>query len=290
MHDVTTPPAALPLSQWLRLLWDAAPPLHLDSQAPYIAAGSIHLPARPLWQQHRAAAAHAAAHRVYSPQRFDAHGLVPTTRALLALLEDARVEALAVRELPVLARLWRPLHSATPASGQGSEALMARLAGALADPAYADPHPWVAKGRRLFFLDEALGLPALRTPAELRGAALRLGHDLGQLRLPFNARGCRPAPAYRDDHRWMWAADQLDSAPPEPRPLPADAQQAPDDEPAEAPGRVTHHPEWDRLIHRLRPDWCRVIETTPAPARLPGKPPPTRLPATRPCRHSAASC
>jgi hypothetical protein len=116
----------LPLShwkpQWLRLLWDAAPPLHLDSlhsDGPFIADGGIHLPAQPLWQQHCAAAAHAAAHLVYSPRSFEADGLVPTARALLALLEDARVEALAMRELPGLARLWRPLHLATPDSGNG---------------------------------------------------------------------------------------------------------------------------------------------------------------------------
>jgi nitric oxide reductase NorD protein len=251
-----------PLAQWLRLLWDAAPALHLDSDAPFIADGGIHLPARPQWQQHCAAAAHAAAHLVYSPRRFAADGLVPTARALLALLEDARVEALAMRELPGLARLWRPLHTASPASGHGCEALLARLARALADPTYLDAHPWVAKGRRLFFLDESLGLPALRTPAELRTAAMRLGHDIGQMRLPFNARGYRPAPAYRDDHRWMWAADQLDSVqpPPAPQPRPADAQTTPDPTEAALPETVTHHPEWDRLIHRLRPDWARVIE------------------------------
>ncbi len=275
----TAPP---PLAQWLRLLWGAAPPLHLDSDAPFIADGGIHLAmlppdqaapapsAQPPWQQHCAAAAHAAAHLVYSPRHFDADGLVPTARALLALLEDARVEALAVRELPGLARLWRPLHTATPDSGKGSEALMARLARALADPIYADPHPWVAKGRRLFYLDEALGLPALRTPAELRAAAMRLGHDIGQMRLPFNARGDRPAPAYRDDHRWMWPADQRDSVqpPPAPQPRPADAQTTPDPTEIALPETVTHHPEWDRLIHRLRPDWARVIERATPPATL----------------------
>ncbi len=261
---------AQPLSQWLRLLWDAAPPLHLDSHdgaGPFIAEGGIHLPAQPLWQQHCAAAAHAVAHLVYSPRRFDADGLVPTARALLALLEDARVEALAMRELPGLARLWRPLHSATPDSGQGSEALMARLARALADPGYRDPHPWVAKGRRLFYLDEGLGLPGLRTPAELRSAALRLGHDIGQLRLPFNAKGYRPTPAYRDDHRWMWSADQLQAVQPPcaPQPVPADAQQQPDAAEVPLPETITHHPEWDRLIHRLRPDWARVIEQAAPP-------------------------
>ncbi len=263
MHALAAATApAQPLAQWLRLLWDAAPPLHLDSAVPYIADGGIHLPPQPLWQQHCAAAAHAAAHLVYSPRRFDAAGLVPTARALLALLEDARVEALAMRELPGLARLWRPLHTASPASGHGCEALLARLARALADPAYQDAHPWVAKGRRLFFLDEGLGLPALRTPDELRSAALRLGHDIGQMRLPFNSKGYRPSPAYRDDHRWMWAADQLDTVqpPPAPQPQPADAQAEPDPGEVPLPETVTHHPEWDRLIHRLRPDWARVVE------------------------------
>ncbi|CAD5371107.1 VWFA domain-containing protein [Rubrivivax sp. A210] len=266
-----------PLAQWLRLLWNAAPPLHLDSASPFIADGSIHLPAQPRWQLHCAAAAHAAAHLVYSPRRFAADGLVPTARALLALLEDARVEALAMRELPGLARLWRPLHTATPASGHGCEALMARLARALADPGYPDPHPWVAKGRRLFFLDEGLGLPALRTPAELRTAAMRLGHDLGQMRLPFNAKAYRPAPAYRDDHRWMWAADQQAAVqpPPLPQPLPADARTEPDRAEAPLSQTVTHHPEWDRLIQRLRPDWTRVIEQA-LPTAVP--PPPHTAP------------
>ena len=182
---------------------------------------------------------------MYSPRHFDADGLVPTARALLALLEDARVEALAMRELPGLARLWRPLHTATPDSGRGCEALMARL----------------------FYLDEALGLPALRTPAELRTAAMRLGHDIGQQRLPFNARGYRPAPGYRDDSRWMWPADRLAEVqpPPTPQPTPADALQAADDDPQPLPGSVTLHPEWDRLIQRLRPAWARVIERA-APA------------------------
>ena len=170
-----------PLAHWLRLLWGAAPALHLGSEAPFITAGAIHLPAQPHWQQHRAAAAHAAAHLVYSPARFDGTALVPIARNLLALLEDARVEALAMRELPGLARLWRPLHTATPDDGFGCEALMRRLSRALADPSYADPHPWVQKGRRLFYLDEGLALLALRTPAELRDAALRLGRDIGQM-------------------------------------------------------------------------------------------------------------
>lgn len=256
------------LSQWLRLLWDMAPPLRLDSAAPHIAAGVIHLPARSHWRQHAAAAAHATAHLVYSPRTFDATGLAPIARALMALLEDARVEALAMRELPGLARLWRPLHTATPELGAGFEALMQRLARTLIDPQYDDPDPWVRKGRTLFFLDASLGLLALRTPAEVRQAATLLGHDIGQMRLQFNAKTYQPAPSYRDDHRWMWSADVLSAVPP---PAVSPVGSADDDEDllpdmTDVAEVVTRHPEWDRLISRLRPDWCRVIEQPAPPA------------------------
>jgi nitric oxide reductase activation protein len=250
------------LTQWLRLLWDRAPPLRFEGASPYIAHGEIHLPAHDEWRHHAAAAAHATAHLVYSPAAFDGTGLGPTARALVALLEDARVEALAMRELPGLARLWRPWHVATPQTGADFESLMQRLARALIDPGYADPDPWVAKGRRLFFIDAGLGLLALRTPAEVRRAATLLGHDIGQKRLPFNAKTAVPAPAYRDDHRWMWAAER----PPReasPRAEPSTGADATGDD--EAPGTTTLHPEWDRLIARLRPDWTRVTET-PAPS------------------------
>lgn len=277
-----TTPATL-LTHWLRLLWNRAPPLHLQSDVPFIAGGALHLPACSHWQGHCAAAAHAAAHLVYSPPRFDGAGLVPIARSLLALLEDARVEALAMRELPGLGRLWRPLHTATANDGTGFEPLMARLARALADPGYADPHAWVQKGRRLFYLDDQLGLLALRTPAELRTAAMQLGLDIGQLRLPFNAKGYRPLPAYRDDHRWMWAADQLAEAQPPPQAAPPDAgpPEGPDGLPPTQHSQVTRQPEWDRLIHRLRPDWCCVTEQvlSSSPALGPTLPSPAQVQA-----------
>lgn len=259
------------LAHWLRLLWGRLPPLAPApaDAAPFIASGRMHLAPARHWALQRAAAAHMAAHLVYSPPGFDGEGLVPIARVLLATLEDARVEALAMRELPGLARLWRPLHTATPDSGEGVEALLQRLARALIDPGYHDPHAWVRKARRLFFIDEGLQMLALRTPAELRNAALVLGHDIGQARLPFNARGHRPQPAYRDDHRWMWPAERQEPAAPPPQPQPAEAGTAarpPDAPDAPDTGIVTtRQPEWDRLIHRLRHDWVTVREQ-PAPA------------------------
>jgi hypothetical protein len=258
-----------PLTHWLRLLWGRPPELHPAGEVPFIAAGAIHLPACSHWHQQRAAAAHAAAHLVYSPPRFDGTALPPITRTLLALLEDARAEALASRELPGLARLWLPLHTATPDDGVHFETLLQRLARALADPGYADLHPWVAKGRALFYLDPAQSMLALRTPAELRRAASLLGHDIGQMRLQFNAKTYRPAPAYRDDHRWMWDADDVAAIAPPPAPATGAGDSLPETPEAEA---TLRHPEWDRLIRRLRRDWCTVIErpapTVPAAAGL----------------------
>lgn len=194
---------AQPLAHWLYLLWGITPTLHLDSGAerPSLVGDHLHLPARTHWQQHCAAAAHAAAHLVYSPPAFDSTGLTPFTRTLMALLEDARVEALAIRELPGLARLWTPQHAATPTSW------MQRLARALADPDYHDPHPWIVEARRCVFLDQAQTLLALCTPADLHDATLHLAHGgspNGQegSSLPIGD----AVPAYRDDHRWMWSA------------------------------------------------------------------------------------
>jgi len=249
------------LSCWLRLLWDTAPPLRIDGDVPHIVDGAIHLPASDCWTGHTAAAAHATAHLVYSPVRFDGDGLGPIVRCVLALLEDARVEALAIRELPGLARLWRPLHTATPALGSGFEALLQRLARSLIDPDYDDPDAWVRKGRELFYLDRGLGLPALRTPSELRGAATRLGNDIGQMRLPFNAKTYTPVPTYRDDHRWMWAADRLERVA---HAAPSPTRGSSDDDRDDAEVDREMYPEWDRLISRMRPDWCSVSER-PAP-------------------------
>lgn len=303
--DATAP--AQPLQRYLRALWNVSPGVLLDAEGPYIDSRGIHLVAGAgvdAWLEQRAAAAHAAAHLVYSPPVFDGRGLKPLVRALVGLLEDARVESLAGRELPGLLRLWRSLHTATPLDGDGAEALMLRLARVLIDPAHDDPHPWVAKGRALCFLDDAQQVLALQRPEQLRQAASLLGNDLGQMRLGFNARLYRPGPAYRDDHRWMWPAGDASPATaspaPEAPPLPAPAEApssgrpdpqtgvhdalAPQPEPAEpgAPAEAASlHPEWDRLIGRLRPRWTRVLEQA-APLASADAPLAPRAPADAP--------
>lgn len=250
------------LRRTLRALWRLDVPVLAGDEVPHLAHGAIHLPLHAragaddgAWRL--AAAAHAAAHLVYSPPALDGRGLKPLVRALVGVLEDARVEALACRELPGLRRWWEPRHTVTPLDGDGVEVLLLRLSRALADPGYDDPHPWVRKGRALFFLDAAGQVMAEPRAERLRVIASRLGHDLGQMRLQFNARGWRPGPDYRDDHRWMWPEAAAEERAEQPAPPPPAGRSAAE---PETDLDATPHPEWDRLIARLRPAWCRVVE------------------------------
>jgi len=284
VHD---PPAStLPLEQqrsalgaYLRLLWNVTPillraPLPADErrpEPPFLSSLGLHLPAAPsalsreaVRDWYRASAAHAAAHLVYSRISFERDDLAPITQALIGVLEDARVESLACRELPGLRRLWLAWHRAGRADGDDAETLLLRLARGLLDPGYDDPHPWVQKGRGLLFHDARGEVLALRHAEELRHAASLLGNDIGQMRLGFNPRLYRPGPSYRDDNRWLWRAAPQASV--EARSIAlgmAEDRSPPDARPA---GEVLrHYPEWDRLIERLRPAWCSAREVAARP-------------------------
>lgn len=261
--------AALP--PYLRALWSAQPQLKFVEAMPFIDGHSIHLPVdhaslagAGAWQWYRAAVAHAAAHLAFSPPVFDGRGLAPISRALLGVLEDARIEALACRELPGLRRLWMPLHTASPADGDGFEALLLRLSRSLLDPGYQDDHPWIRKGRALFYGDDDRQTLLLRRPDELRLAASLLGNDIGQMRLQFNSRMYVPGPDYRDDSRWMWASGQSDEPQPVEPPPSLSSDPGNSDEVAQAAphasGPVLRYPEFDRLIGRLRHGWCSVSQ------------------------------
>ena len=261
--------AALP--PYLRALWSGQPQLKFVDAMPFIDGHSIHLPVdhasfagAGAWQWCRAAVAHSAAHLAFSPPVFDGRGLAPISRALLGVLEDARIEALACRELPGLRRLWFPLHSASPADGEGFEALLLRLSRSLLDAGYEDDHPWIRKGLALFYGDDDRQTLLLRRPDELRLAASLLGNDIGQMRLQFNSRMYRPGPDYRDDSRWMWASGQSDDPQPVEPPPSRSSDPGNSDAVAQAAppvsGPVLRYPEFDRLIGRLRHGWCSVSQ------------------------------
>lgn len=243
-----------------------------------------------------AAAMHAAAHLRFGPAPLDRNGLKPLQQAILGVLEDARVEMLAMHELPGLRRLWLSFHVGE-AAGNSIDALLQRLARALMDPAFDDPHPWVDKARRLFHRAPAHGMAAGQT-AHLRQAASLLGNDLGQMRLQFNASAYLPFPGYRDDNAHLW---QTEERTPEDAPAILSAQAQAENDDAQYQGLRRHDSagqaaashtrgaqansdtaaetgpesgvipvaavaEWDRLCMRYRADWCQVFELVPSPA------------------------
>ncbi|WP_178133315.1 hypothetical protein [Vineibacter terrae] len=146
---------------------------------------------------YRAAAAHLGAHLTYTPQRLAIGTLKPLQVTLVSLIEDARVEALALRAMPGLRHFWSPFHVALPHGGT-APALLARLARALLDPAYRDDDAWVAKGRTLF------AQATLTDPRISRPLGGLLGNDLGQMRVQFNPHTYVVEPAYRDDNAGLW--------------------------------------------------------------------------------------
>ncbi len=105
-------------------------------------------------QLYRAAAAHAAAHVVFTRQPISAESLNPWQIAMIGLVEDARIESLTLAKFPGLRPLWSDLHTCSAAQQQTAGDWLNRMARAWIDPAYEDNHPWIAQGRAL--LVEAL--------------------------------------------------------------------------------------------------------------------------------------
>jgi len=198
--------------------------------------------------------------------------------ALYGVLEDARVEYLALQELPGLRALWLPFHAGEQAlQGNGFEALLARLSRVLLDPEHQDPHAWVQKVKRMFYKADAHLSLALQSQAALREAVSVLGNDIGQMRLPFNPAGYCVHAAYRDDnsHLWLPADDELVSSTPLDSVQPqatGDGQTSGASATLAEPTPTTQaqqfsYPEWDYRIGHYRPDWCHVYTgSDPAPA------------------------
>jgi uncharacterized protein with von Willebrand factor type A (vWA) domain len=296
--EVAFPSVERPLLAYVQALWRLRPPVRgaaaTGAETPRRASfesGIIRMPevfrgfaGAQAVALFRAALAHVAAHLVFTPGKFAVGGLKPVQIALVSLIEDARVEQLAMRQFPGLRRLWQPFHVAESSGVAAAPLLMARLARALIDPEYADDNGWVRKGRDLFLAEEARWCD----PGISRAIGSLLGNDLGQMRAQFNARTYVVEPPYRDDNLGLWdfgqaadatAAAELvheavrseqvedDERPPDrERETPAEEQETPNraapaqeaDEEAGIP--VARYGEWDYAIGRERPDWTTVVE------------------------------
>ena len=236
-----------------------------------------------------AACAHISAHLRFGAPRFDVKALKPAQIAIVSLLEDARVERLAIAHYPGLARLWAPYHQARADGAKKSSSLLARLARALHDDAYVDDDAWVNKGRQSFLEARA----TWHDPDLCRRIGGALGNDLGQMRVQFDAKNYVVEPAYRDDNTGLWHFEQEsteDGAELEsegvrrvqsetPTPKQREHREPQVTTTSERNGgerqsgrhlaitselpRATLHPEWDYVIQRERSDFCSILERSP---------------------------
>jgi hypothetical protein len=214
------------INMYLRALWARdffLRPTSGDFEAregykPYIEDYLIHLPdAYDAWaapgdetvsgvELYRAAAAHCAAHLVETREPLSAEALNPLQMALIGVIEDARVEALAVRRFPGLKQLWARLHTATPARCVTAGDWLNRLARALLDESYRDDDPWIAQGRTLF----AQALDRLASNQTSWEIGVQLAHGFKDKRIAFNPRSDVLDAPYRDDNRYFWAFEEFD--------------------------------------------------------------------------------
>lgn len=251
--------------------------------------GEPSLPAADQADYAAAVLAHAAAHRLFGGAlRFEPKRLKPVQLALIGLIEDARVETLAMRRWPGLRRLWARHHEIARATARTAPMLMARLARALFDDHADDPDGWIEKARRLV----AEARDRLGDPSISREIGGLLGNDLGQMRLSFNARTYLVEPVYRDDHAILWSTEAPPAAEASEIDVAVEAVRRREEESADGRSReddrsrdqeptgrarargadpterpvIARLPEWDHAAQISRPDWVTVKAWPPAPA------------------------
>jgi nitric oxide reductase NorD protein len=302
------------LNFYLRALWGRAffmRPTSGDYESrtglrPYIEDFQVHLPDAfdafhgiPGIEIYRAAAAHCAAHMVHTRDRLSAEELSPAQMKMIELFEDARIEYLAIRDLPGLKKLWlqffareQDLHPAMDymmrmaralldGNHQDSESSINRLASdyrrELAGNAMSNGIAWTYGIRFYNLLSEHAALPSIRILEDW------------------------PLP-YRDDNRYIWAfaenlfvAEGVDYIPESRKQVrrkvsiiemanEVDVENAGDDaqeiwtcetevfpyedhgvsynemEGKEPVSDPFHYQEWDYHVQLYRPDWTTVIE------------------------------
>lgn len=155
---------------------------------------------------YRAAAAHAAAHLVYTKKTFVEDKLSKWQKAVIAVIEDARIEALAARRFPGLKRLWIKQHMAMPTQQASANGYLNRLARALLDESYTDDDAWIVQGRGLFN-----GVSNLEDQKIAHDIGLTLAHDFLEKNINVKLRSFRMSALYRDDNRYLWERPEADN-------------------------------------------------------------------------------
>lgn len=186
---------------------------HRDGYKPYIENYLIYIPDAyddyagvSGLELYRATAAHCAAHVVYTQRPISAEDLNPLQMAAISVIEDARVEQLAVAAFPGLRQLWVSLHTITPTQSNTLGDYLNRIARALLDASYVDEHPVIVQ-TRLQFSAEQHRLTDNQLSWDI---GVTLAHALSQLRIPFQLRTDVLSSPCRDDNRCFWEFTEFD--------------------------------------------------------------------------------
>ena len=208
--------------------------------------------------RYRAVLAHMAGHRRWSVAQV-ADNWSPFQRMAVEFFEDARIDALLMREFPGLARIFLALHprpaedACDPDTTSCLRHRLAMLSRAFLDPAhgYADPVLLDSERRFRQLLADgpastaAIASLALTYVAKTRRASDQFAH----------VHFADTVVDYRDDNRQMWKfieAGDEEEAFDEPRKI------EPGEELQGLPPR--HYAEWDYASQTWRPDWVSLYE------------------------------
>lgn len=209
--------------------------------------------------RYRALLAHIHAHRLWTTP-VQADNLSPFQRIAIEVLEDSRVEYLAMREYPGLRKLWCALHP-VPREGackEGQSCLRHRLftlSRALLDPQHDYSNPTILKYVERFHTVMEAGDTTTDSMIALGVqfiAETRVASD-SSADVYFEDTEV----GYRDDNRLMWKffeeGDEEESATKATR-----IQRVEEAEDEKLPPRL--YPEWDYSSQHYRPDWVSVYE------------------------------
>ena len=208
--------------------------------------------------RYRAALAHMAAHRRWSAPVF-ADNFSPAQRLAIECFEDARMDALILREYPGMRRIFSALHP-TPQDGACNPTThsclrhrLAMLSRALLDPPKRFESPQLADWVQRF---HALLAQGNSSTSDIAGLALSY---LGKTRLQSDQLPhtwfLDTEVDYRDDNRHLWRFHELSDDEesfdtPDPTPPTQEIQTLP----------PRHYPEWDYSSQSYRPDWVSLYE------------------------------
>ncbi len=217
--------------------------------------------------RYRVALAHIAAHRRWSTAIF-ADNYSPMQRMAIEMFEDARVEALAMREYPGLRRLFTALHP-SPTEGACNPATHSCLR-----------HRLTMLSRAL--LDASHGYTDIKLNEfvwrfqEVMAQGDSSTEDMVSLALSYVAKTRLQSDQlpdtyftdtevdYRDDNRNLWRFHELSD---DEEMFDNQRQTKAPDEAKSLPPR--HYPEWDYTSQSYRPDWVSLYERL-HPAGQPG--------------------